>query len=198
MHTVDTVMTTNVRTVRTTDVVATVRDLMLDQRIHSVPVLDTAGALAGIVTSSDLVEEWAPDMGVETVMSRDVQTTGRHRTITDAARQMVDHRVHHLVVVERDTVVGVVSSYDMLAYLAGRVEQAESAGGTSMLTAAVGDVIVVRGTHMGDRDRRALVVEVRGDGGQPPYLVKWITGGDDREHLFFPGSDAYVEPRSGR
>jgi hypothetical protein len=59
----------------------------------------------------------------------------------------------------------------------------------------VGDHLIVHGRHLGDRTRTATVVEVRGDDGEPPYVVRW---GDDehetpQDHLFFPGSDAIVE-----
>ena len=63
-------------------------------------------------------------MGVATVMSTDVVTVPPHRSVVEAARAMVSARTHHLVVTERDLVVGVVSSYDVMMLLAGRVEQA--------------------------------------------------------------------------
>lgn len=203
MDTVASIMTTEVRTVRTSDVIGPVRDLMLDQHIGCVPVLDDGGALRGIITASDLVEEWPPQMGVQTVMSSEVVTVPPHRTVADAARLMVHERVHHLVVTEldaaaaRDRVVGVVSSYDVLTLLAGRVEQAATpVAGRSPMRAQPGDHIVVRGGHIGDRDRRALIEEVRGEDGGPPFIVRWLGADDERQHLYFPGSDAAIEPRT--
>jgi hypothetical protein len=58
------------------------------------------------------------------------------------------------------------------------------------MKAAVGDLIVVPGRHVGDGQRRGRVVEVRGDNGAPPYLVRWET--DDSEGLFFPAAGAVV------
>lgn len=60
------------------------------------------------------------------------------------------------------------------------------------MNANVGDRIVVRGRRAGQPDRRCVILEVHGDGGQPPYVVKW----DEGEHgeLYFPGSDAMVVP----
>lgn len=62
--------------------------------------------------------------------------------------------------------------------------------------AAVGDRIVVRGRQLGEPARRAVVLEVRGDDGGPPYLVQWT----DSDHgvLFFPGNDAEVESAQSR
>jgi Domain of unknown function (DUF1918) len=56
---------------------------------------------------------------------------------------------------------------------------------------AVGDRLVVRGHHIGDPDRGALVLTVEGKDGGPPYLVQWED--DGHESLYFPGSDAKVE-----
>ncbi|KAA0232352.1 MAG: hypothetical protein JJLCMIEE_00360 [Acidimicrobiales bacterium] len=61
------------------------------------------------------------------------------------------------------------------------------------MQAEVGDMLIVRGHKVGDPERRAKVLEVRGSAGGPPYIVAWE---DDRsgsnEHLFFPGSDVKV------
>lgn len=62
---------------------------------------------------------------------------------------------------------------------------------------SVGDRLVVRGHRVGEPERDAQVLEVRGEDGGPPYLVRWSE--DGHESLMFPGSDAYVqhfEPRS--
>lgn len=56
----------------------------------------------------------------------------------------------------------------------------------------VGDRIVIRGHRAGEPERDCEVLEVRGEGGGPPYLVRW--GDTGQEALFFPGSDAYVQP----
>jgi Domain of unknown function (DUF1918) len=39
--------------------------------------------------------------------------------------------------------------------------------------------------------RSGVVVEVRGDDGQPPYVVQWDDG---HEGLCYPGPDAHVAP----
>jgi len=56
-----------------------------------------------------------------------------------------------------------------------------------------GDHLVIRGHQVGGHAREALVLEVHGDEGGPPYLVRWLD--DGHEGLFFPGSDADVEHR---
>jgi hypothetical protein len=54
-----------------------------------------------------------------------------------------------------------------------------------------GDKIVVTGHKVGEHDRDGLILEVQGEHGEPPYLVRWDA--DGHEGLFFPGSDAHVE-----
>lgn len=63
------------------------------------------------------------------------------------------------------------------------------------MDARVGDRIIIRGHRVGDPDRDAEVLEVRGPAGGPPYVVRWENG---HETLFFPGSDAVVQHLGGR
>lgn len=58
------------------------------------------------------------------------------------------------------------------------------------MRASVDDRLVVRSRHVGDPDREAVVLEVHGDDGAPPYLVRWRDG---HESVFFPSSDTIVE-----
>lgn len=59
------------------------------------------------------------------------------------------------------------------------------------MKASVGDRLVVKGHRVGEPDRDAEVLEVRGPDGTPPYLVQWSE--DGRVGLVFPGSDAKIE-----
>lgn len=63
------------------------------------------------------------------------------------------------------------------------------------MKASVGDRLVIRGHTMGRPERRATILEVRGEDGGPPYVVRWDDDPEERphDHLFFPGSDADVE-----
>ena len=63
------------------------------------------------------------------------------------------------------------------------------------MKAEVGDRIAIRGHAIGRAERHATILEVRGDDGGPPYVVRWDddTHDDPHEHLFFPGPDADIE-----
>lgn len=58
------------------------------------------------------------------------------------------------------------------------------------MKAAVGDWLIVEGTHGSSTRRQGLIVEVSHTDGSPPYLVRWLD--DDHESLIFPGPDARV------
>ena len=59
------------------------------------------------------------------------------------------------------------------------------------MRAEIGDKIVIKAHHIGEPDRSGEVLEVRGDGGKPPYLVRWTD--DGHVALVFPGTDAVIE-----
>jgi hypothetical protein len=58
------------------------------------------------------------------------------------------------------------------------------------MRAGTGDWIVIKGHLSGQPERRCEVVEARGPGGAPPYVVHWTDS--EHETLFFPGADASV------
>jgi hypothetical protein len=53
-----------------------------------------------------------------------------------------------------------------------------------------GDRIVVRSTHQGEPERTGQVLECRGPGGDPPFLVRWDP--DGHTGLFYPQGTASV------
>jgi hypothetical protein len=58
------------------------------------------------------------------------------------------------------------------------------------MRAEVGDLLHMHGRTVGTRDRVAEIVDVRGEQGEPPYLVRFPDG---HESLIYPGSDCVVE-----
>lgn len=59
------------------------------------------------------------------------------------------------------------------------------------MKATVGDRLVVSGHHVGERQREAEILEVHGEAGSPPYVVRWSDTGS--KGLVFPGPDASVQ-----
>jgi len=58
------------------------------------------------------------------------------------------------------------------------------------MRAKVGDRLHVHGRVVGAPDPSAEIIEVRGEDGAPPYLVRHEDG---HEALVFPGADASIE-----
>ena len=63
------------------------------------------------------------------------------------------------------------------------------------MRAEMGDEIIVRGHHVGDEDRRGVIIEVHGEGGAPPYLIRWEHG---HQSVLVPSSDSVVEHHPAR
>ena len=55
--------------------------------------------------------------------------------------------------------------------------------------AKVGDRLIVEGRTDHTPRREGEVLEVRGENGAPPYVVRWSDG---HEGLMYPGPDAHV------
>ncbi len=59
------------------------------------------------------------------------------------------------------------------------------------MRAAVGDRLIIKGHNVGAPDKDAEILEVHGENGEPPWVVRWSE--DGHEGLFFPGPDAEIE-----
>ena len=110
-------------------------------------VIDEEDRLCGIITESDLVEQQANlhvptaitifdmilPLGVEKfeaeinrlqaitaeqLMATDLTSITPDTSITDIATLMVDSKIHHLPVIENDTVEGIIGKHDLIRALA--------------------------------------------------------------------------------
>lgn len=116
-------MSSPVRSVSPDTLVETAAQRMLEAGIGSVVVTDEAGHLEGILTSTDfvrIVAERRPkdETPVSEYMSTDVVVTTAQESITAAADTMVERGVHHVPVVDDDdTVIGMITTTDLTAYI---------------------------------------------------------------------------------
>ena len=116
------------RDIMTRDVVSCRRDtsitevarLMRDQDTGAIPVLDESGKLSGIVTDRDLVvrgltaEKPEAEMRAEDCMSDDVYTANQNDRVVEVIREMGDHQVRRIPVVDsHDRLVGIISTADI-------------------------------------------------------------------------------------
>lgn len=93
--------------------VAHVRDLMTRNHLHAVPVVDSEDQPVGIVSTVDLMSP-KDNTPVSSIMSERVYTIPQYNDVHHAARLMRNHRIHHVVVTHDKSVVGMISSFDLL------------------------------------------------------------------------------------
>ncbi|WP_265108703.1 CBS domain-containing protein [Halosolutus halophilus] len=117
------VMSTSLHTVTPDTLVEDAGQVMLENDIGSVVVVDDDNQLEGILTTTDfvnIVAESHPkaETSVSRYMTTDVVTASAQDSIVDAADAMVEHKFHHLPVVDDDEgVIGMVTTSDLAAYL---------------------------------------------------------------------------------
>jgi len=88
-------------------------------RISSVVVLDKDKKVFGIITEKDMV--YAESLGVKKkdlkawqICSKEIIRISPEDSVIGAARLMVDHKVHHVLIMVGDYVEGIISSLDVL------------------------------------------------------------------------------------
>jgi CBS domain-containing protein len=118
-------MSTDVVTVTSDTLVEDAAQRLRENRIGSLVVVDSHGRIEGMLTSTDFVAIVAKsrpkaDTTVERYMTEQVVTVGPQDPIQDAADAMITYGISHLPVVDDgDTVIGMLSSTDLTAYLSG-------------------------------------------------------------------------------
>lgn len=114
------IMTKGVVTCRRDAPITGVAAIMRDHDIGAVPVLDEDGKLAGIVTDRDIVvsgltsDKNEAEMRAEDCMSTDLYTAKQNDRVVEVIREMGDHQVRRIPVVDnRDRLVGIISMADV-------------------------------------------------------------------------------------
>jgi CBS domain-containing protein len=120
------IMSTDLLTVAPDTLVEETAERMLDAGVGSVLVVGhDDNDLQGILTSTDFVRIVAnqkpkDETPVSKYVSTDPVTTTAQATVTEAADAMVERGIHHLPVVDDDEgVIGIVTTTDLAAYVAG-------------------------------------------------------------------------------
>jgi CBS domain-containing protein len=113
-------MASEVVTARPDEPVGVLRERMAQHGIHALPVVDGEQVPLGIVTASDLLADLADETPVAKIMTHEVMTIPAYSRVHEAARAMLNQRIHHLVVTHEKQVVGILSSFDILHLVAER------------------------------------------------------------------------------
>ncbi len=112
-RTVESLMSADLVAVRPNDRVGRARDLILSIGIHALPVMEE-NTVVGIVTSSDLVDDWPEDESVSAIMTKSPLSVDADASLQEAAEAMLNGRMHHLLVESSGETVGILSSLDLL------------------------------------------------------------------------------------
>lgn len=114
------IMNTDVKTIKSSDTIQKAAKEMNEYRIGGLLVLDKK-QLAGIITERDIMREvvaLAKDViktKVKDVMRTDLIVIESSLSIADAAKTMLENNIKKLPVVEGNSLIGIVTSTDILA-----------------------------------------------------------------------------------
>jgi CBS domain-containing protein len=117
--TIASMMERQVRTLGMDDTLAQVEGLFAREGLSWAPVLESGGAVLGVVSAADLMQFRARQQDANTVRAWQLCTykpitVGPDTPVSEVARLMVDRKIHHVVVADAAGIAGVVSSLDFV------------------------------------------------------------------------------------
>lgn len=110
------IMTKTVITATAAMPVGDVAERLRRHRISAVPVVDSAGAVLGIVSEHDLLTK--PGGTAGEVMSTGVISVSTDTEVDDVRHLLVDRRIRRVPVLAAQQLVGIISRADVVALLA--------------------------------------------------------------------------------
>ncbi|MFD1686265.1 CBS domain-containing protein [Halobellus litoreus] len=124
---VDQIMSRPVETVSPTTTLGDAAETMIRHDVGAVVAVDDSNGFEGILTATDFVllameGSTASDVTVAESMRTDVVTTQRTAPATDVVDAMLEELIHHVPVVDGNEVVGMVTTFDLAAYLGRSLE----------------------------------------------------------------------------
>lgn len=119
--TVSQFMSTDLFVLREDDIIDLATDIMNWKHIRHVPVEDESGNIAGMITSTELlnhysskISEESTNIVVKDLMTRDPLTINPDSPISDAISLMKEHDAGYLLVVQDNKLVGIITEHDLL------------------------------------------------------------------------------------
>ena len=137
MMTLDTIMSTDLVTIRPDENLAAARALMHDKRIHHLPVVDDQEELVGLVTLTNVLAATdsflrdddsrihAKEIVVKDMMVVDVATVDEHASLRQAALFLERHRIGCLPVMSDGKLKGIITDTDFVGVAINLLEQIE-------------------------------------------------------------------------
>jgi CBS domain-containing membrane protein len=133
-------MTEKVYSVRPSEDLARLVDLMEDIHVRHVPVVDDDRVVVGLVSQRDLVREVLHGRNlpfsetrellsrkrVRSIMTKDIETVEPDTRIDEAGQLMLDNKLGCLPVVEGDRLVGILTESDFVKFTVERASRTPS------------------------------------------------------------------------
>jgi len=119
MQLVRDIMTSTVRTLHRDTVISDVEKVFLTNKIGGAPLVDDSGIAVGFISKSDIsrFDSTGDDpfyARAHEIANPKVIATAPSASIAQAAQLMLDEHVHHLVVMDGQNIVGVLSAFDFV------------------------------------------------------------------------------------
>jgi CBS domain-containing protein len=119
-------MSTPVITATGEDSVLEIRELMEEKGIQAIPIVSYTNdklkvevTIRGIITATDINKDMPEDTNVEDVMnSSSIHIIHLDSSAQSAAKMMLRHKVHHLIIMEDGEILGMISSLDFVRLVA--------------------------------------------------------------------------------
>lgn len=138
MFSLDTIMSTDLITLRPKATLAEARTLMQSNRIHHLPVVDNDDELVGLVTLTNVLAATdsilrdpdsrihAADVRAEDVMVTEIATIDEHASLRQAALFLEKHNIGCLPIVTDGKLRGIITDSDFVAVAINLLELIET------------------------------------------------------------------------
>jgi len=120
-------MSAPVTTAMEEDNVLEIRILMKEKGIHAIPIVSYSNdtlkvemTIQGIITATDINKKVSEDTTVADIMTcSNIHIVHQDSSAKAAAKMMLRHKVHHIIVMHEGEIKGMISSLDFVKLVAG-------------------------------------------------------------------------------
>ena len=118
---ISTIMTRDLITISPDLKVSKAFEMLMQHRIHHLPVVKNGDELVGLVTTYDLFKLNLPEnaykrIQIDSIMTTKLATLTPSDKVGTAAEIFLEHLFHALPIVEEGKLVGIVTTFDVLKY----------------------------------------------------------------------------------
>jgi len=109
------------------DSIEKVEEIIINNKLSFIPIVDSDGVCFGVVSQSDILKfhnnkrNFKREHAWE-ICSHSVIESHGGISIPEAAKLLMNNKIHHLVIIEDSIICGVVSSINLLSYFIGHME----------------------------------------------------------------------------